>query len=110
MKMPSEHEEQVLLCQWLASKKIFYFAVPNGGNRNRIEAKKLKSEGVRAGIPDIVILLNGGKTVFIEMKRRQLGVLSVKQKDVIAQIECLGFDVIVAYGAIDAMEKINIIL
>lgn len=44
------------------------FAVPNGGSRNPIEAKRLKKEGTLAGVADLTILLPQGKTLFIEMK------------------------------------------
>jgi hypothetical protein len=55
---PTEHEEAVALMQWvkLMTPKIpeldLLFAIPNGGARNVIVAKKLKAEGVKAGIPD----------------------------------------------------------
>ncbi len=32
------------------------FAVPNGGKRNVKEAAKLRSEGVRAGVSDLILL------------------------------------------------------
>lgn len=46
------------------------FAVPNGGARNPKEAKNLKSSGVRAGVPDLMIpvLRKGYGGLFIEMK------------------------------------------
>lgn len=35
------------------------FAVPNGGHRHPATAKKLKAEGVVAGIPDMLFLYQG---------------------------------------------------
>lgn len=35
------------------------FAVPNGGQRHPAVAAKLKREGVRAGVPDVLILAPG---------------------------------------------------
>jgi len=46
---------------------LIYFAVPNGGNRNRREAGRLKRQGVRAGVADLVILFNE-RVVFVELK------------------------------------------
>ncbi len=44
------------------------FAVPNGGNRDKITGAILKREGVKAGVPDIVIVRNGGAVAFLEVK------------------------------------------
>jgi hypothetical protein len=35
---------------------VVYFHVPNGGDRNAFEAKRLKQSGVKAGVPDLVFL------------------------------------------------------
>lgn len=57
-----EHLEQVALCQWWALACKSYglpervlFAIPNGRLRSISEAVKLKREGVRAGIPDMLL-------------------------------------------------------
>ena len=46
------------------------FSIPNGGNRNEIEAVNLKKEGVVSGVADLCLLFgNGGYfALFIEMK------------------------------------------
>lgn len=46
------------------------FAIPNGSHRNIITAKKLKMEGVRAGVPDLFLPLASSRFygLFIEMK------------------------------------------
>ena len=41
---------------------------PHEGKRHVAYAKKLKSHGTKAGEPDCVIYLKGGKTIFIELK------------------------------------------
>jgi hypothetical protein len=55
------------------------FAVPNGGRRDRITGAILKREGVKAGVPDIIIVRDGGSVAFMEVKRPK-GVLSEAQK------------------------------
>ena len=41
----------------IASKgRIRYFAVPNGGSRQRLEGARLKAGGVVAGVPDLLIV------------------------------------------------------
>ena len=47
---------------------LIIYAVPNGGSRNVREAQRLKSEGVLAGVADLVVLLPQGKSLYIEMK------------------------------------------
>ena len=43
---------------------------PNGGSRNILEAKKFKYMGVRAGFPDLILLIprHGFASLCIEMK------------------------------------------
>ena len=47
---------------------LVIYAVPNGGSRNVREAQRLKTEGVLAGVADLVVLLPQGKSLYIEMK------------------------------------------
>ena len=68
-----EHQEQIKLVNYLSilerqGKIITFFAIPNGGSRNSIEAKNLKREGVKAGVSDMQVILKD-KVLFIEMKR-----------------------------------------
>ena len=52
-----------------ALKKNFtFFAVPNGGKRDKREGALLKAMGVRPGVHDLLFLLPGGKTILIELK------------------------------------------
>ena len=46
-----EHEVQKAICQYLDLRGVCYWAVPNGGQRNLVVAKKLKAEGCQAGAP-----------------------------------------------------------
>ena len=66
----TERDEQIAVIQYCDYKKIPIFAIPNGGSRHIIEAKNLKREGVRAGVPDLCIpLMRGGYGgLYIEMK------------------------------------------
>jgi hypothetical protein len=41
---------------------VYWFHVGNGGHRMPIEAKGLKSRGVRAGVPESGFLIRDGKT------------------------------------------------
>ena len=64
-------EEHYLQCQivnYLRANGYLVFAIANGGSRNAIEGANLKKEGVLAGIADLQVLLNNGKSLFLEVK------------------------------------------
>lgn len=77
--MPTEHQEQVALIDWAEIVSIsrwpalrWLYAVPNGGPRHVVAAVNLKAEGVRSGVPDLVLPFpvfpfHGA---YLEMKRR----------------------------------------
>jgi len=56
------------------------FHVPNGGRRDGRTGARLKREGVKAGVPDIVIVMGGGRCAMIELKADK-GRLSSQQKE-----------------------------
>lgn len=73
MRGKIEHYEQVKVISYLnilksQMKIIEFFAIPNGGSRNKIEAVNLKREGVKAGVSDLCVILKD-RVLFIEMKR-----------------------------------------
>lgn len=55
-----EHQLQVECVRWFRYQypqlKKRLFAVPNGGQRNAITARKLQDEGVLAGVSDLILL------------------------------------------------------
>lgn len=66
----SEDNLQKSVARYLDIIGAFWFHCPNGGSRNGIEAAKLKAMGVKAGIPDCLILDNrrGYAGLAIELK------------------------------------------
>ena len=44
-----EHEVQKAICNYLDIRRMCYFAVPNGGKRNKIEAKKCRHRRLERG-------------------------------------------------------------
>lgn len=70
---------QYKICQWLEEQNIKYFHVPNGGKRSKSEAARMVSTGVKAGVPDLVLLLPYPDIIFIEIKTDK-GTLSTQQK------------------------------
>ena len=67
-----EHTMQVMAVYWFRYQypECLLLAVPNGGQRNKIVAAKMKAEGVLAGTPDIFIPepRNGFHGLWIEFK------------------------------------------
>ena len=103
-----EHQVQKAICQYLDLRGVCYFAIPNGGKRNVITAKKLKAEGVKAGVPDLCIIKDG-QAFFLEVKRPASttggkGRLSPAQKEMIERIETAGGEVKVVYSVADVIE------
>lgn len=106
----TEHDEQALLIKWFDFQykdKFVLFAIPNGGLRNAIVAKKLKKEGVRSGVPDLFLAVprKPYAGLFIEMKREKGGKLSLYQKDMINSLEEAGYWCEVCYG-FEAAKKV----
>jgi hypothetical protein len=64
--------------RWRAAPDVFFFHVPNGGWRSRVEAAIFKVTGTRAGVPDLLIV-RGGRLFGLELKSDR-GRLSAAQK------------------------------
>ena len=103
-----EHEVQKAICNYLDIRRVCYFAIPNGGKRNKIEAKKFKSEGVKSGVPDICFIWEG-MSYFFEVKKPKTltpkGRLSKNQIEFIARLEDNGAEVAVVYSVADVIES-----
>ena len=68
----SEDDFQIAVAKLLDSHGLDWFHCPNGGKRHVSVATKLKKMGVKAGIPDVIILnptiVNGHVGICIELK------------------------------------------
>ena len=66
----SEDSFQKSVAKYLNAINAFWFHCPNGGSRHALEALKLKDMGVKAGIPDCMILdqRHGYSGLAIELK------------------------------------------
>jgi len=106
---PTEREEQKKLVEYLKFKRIPFYAVPNGGSRNKIEARNMKAEGVSAGVPDICIPVPNKRYhgLYIEMKRQKGGRVSDKQKEWIDRLNQNGYLAKVCRGFKEAKEVVE---
>lgn len=85
------------------------FAVPNGTNKSRASASRHMAEGLRPGVPDLMLPIpaSGYHGLFIEMKRAKGGKLSDAQRDWLEFLESKGYMSVVCYGFEEAKEVIS---
>lgn len=95
MLINSESTLQQACVKWFDSNidktQAFLYSVPNGGSRHKAEAKNLKKEGLRPGVADLVLMLSGGTTVYLELKYKK-NKQSPKQEDFEKIAKALGFN------------------
>lgn len=105
-----EHQVQKAICEYLDLIGLCYWAVPNGGARNMVTAKKLKAEGTKAGVPDLTVI-HAGRYIGLEVKKPKTttakGRLSPAQKKMIEKIETAGGHVEVVYSLEDVIKIID---
>jgi hypothetical protein len=83
-----------------------FFAVPNGGARNIIQAARLKAEGVRPGAPDLVFYGPAGSVLWLELKNGTAGKLSEAQATMHEDLYHCGHRVVVARTLANAIEAV----
>ena len=86
------------------------FHVPNGGHRAKATAKKLKAQGVKAGIPDLVLpMARGGYFgLYIEFKATvDPAAVSSSQHACIRRLNEQGYLAIVCQGHRDVIEALR---
>ena len=110
--IPLETVEQQTVVQYLELKGLKFSSIPNSTYSKSWKQKfKNKAEGLRAGLPDLVVILPN-LLLFIEMKRRKRGVVSQVQKEWIEALNNInvGVKAIVCLGSDDAIDKIETLL
>jgi VRR-NUC domain-containing protein len=101
-----EHAEQVKVITWAKRMECtvpalaLLFSIPNGGQRSKATAGKLKAEGVKAGVSDLFLALpaRGYHGIFLEMKAKD-GRLSELQMNFLEDVSDQGYCAAVGYGA-----------
>lgn len=112
---PSEHDEQkAVITWWSYEAKRFkvperlLYAIPNGGLRHPAVAAKLKAEGVRSSVPDLMLCAAraGFHGLYVEMKAVSK-YATPEQKEYHELLRAAGYRVEVCQGAIEAKETIT---
>jgi len=105
---PNEHQIQSAVIDWCALQGIPVFAIPNGGHRHVAVARKLQREGVKPGVPDLMIPMMRGRYggMFLELKSKG-GTLRDVQKWWLNTLAYEGYWCAVAFGVDEAIEAIK---
>ena len=104
--MATEAQEQVALFEWAERSRgkhpelAMLYHIPNGGSRNPIEARHLREQGVRAGVPDICLPVPNLRytALYIELKRTKGGRLSDAQAGWLTALQRQGYRATVCAG------------
>lgn len=112
--LPTEAEEQATLLNWCRMQEGRHpelgllFHIPNGGKRGKAEAARFRAEGVKAGIPDLMLpVARGGKHgLFLELKRKAGGRVRPEQKDWMDKLKEQGYEAQVCRGWEGAAEAL----
>jgi hypothetical protein len=100
-----EHAEQVALINWTYAQRrtlpalVKLFAIPNGGQRSKAVAWKLRAEGVQAGVSDLCLPVarRGFYGLYLEMKSAG-GSLSPDQVRFQQSVRDEGYCAVTAWG------------
>lgn len=116
MKVP-ESTQQFRVTKWLDEHKFIYFAVPNGYKKSRYQQLQAKREGLKAGVPDIIILTKTpttGQPVALEMKKYMgpkhampCKCMSKEQKEWMQKVVQNDFAHVLAHGSDDAIGRLK---
>ena len=114
----TEHAHQVALFKYAHFQKDpawkMLYATPNGGHRHKLVAVKLKQEGVKAGIPDLIlpVMRKGFGGLYIELKRpktpgKAKGRVTKQQAEWMEALTNEGYLCVVCWGWLAAKDTIE---
>ena len=108
----SGHQEAIIeWCGWnmqhYPELELLYH-VPNGGKRDKATATALKRQGVKAGVPDLVLPVArcGYHGLYIELKAPG-GSVQKSQKEFIKRLGQQGYLAVICYGWQDTVQLIG---
>jgi len=103
-----EDRFQRAAARWLDAQGVLWFHPPNGGKRNRIEAAIFKGLGVKAGVPDIVIMEPRGRYhgMLVELKVAG-GSLTDNQRAFLTAAAKLGYKCVVAWNLEEMIKEVE---
>ena len=100
--MLTEEKEQMKLAAYLDGQKFLWCHVPNGGHRRKVVAASLRRQGVKPGVPDVLIF--APIQAAIELKRVVGGSVSANQRKWLSALSNAGWETCIARGADSAID------
>lgn len=107
-----EHKLQVSMINWFRlqypSMRHNLFAIPNGGRRDAATGRRLKDEGVLAGVSDLILLKNNRcyGALLIETKTRK-GIQRESQKEWESKITADGYKYVIVRSLDEFIEVVT---
>jgi hypothetical protein len=113
----SEHDEQAALIVWCQLNEgrfpelHYIYAVPNGARTSPNQARRLKEEGMKSGVPDLCLPVPRGPYhgLYIEMKKDG-GRASTEQKKWLAFLKAQGYYTSLSFSFEQAKDVIEFYL
>lgn len=102
----SEHQIHSAVAAHLRARcpaQVVWWHTPNGELRDPVTAAKLKRMGVRAGLPDFLLLITG-RLYGLELKRERGAAISPAQREMHAALISAGAIVATARGLDEVLE------
>lgn len=89
--MREEDKIQAAICDYIAmvAPDVICYAVPNAARRTRGGRAANAVPGLTAGVPDLALVLPGGRAAFVEVKTAT-GTLTKAQHDFTARLAAAG--------------------
>ncbi|QRN55916.1 VRR-NUC domain-containing protein [Dyella caseinilytica] len=111
----SEDQEQILVMRWAIGQESTWPELrwlhhcPNGEQRAKSTAVKLKAMGVKSGVPDLELPVprGGFHGLYIEMKRTEGGRLSKEQREWRDHLTASGYEWAMCEGHVEAIAVIS---
>jgi len=105
----SEDAECAAFVRWLETQPEQFTHIANETPTNIIQAARLKRMGVRAGVPDYMLIVRD-RLVFIEMKRTAGGRVSPEQQHWLDVLKLTGAEAHVCEGFREAKQVVSNLL
>ena len=115
LPVPTESVEQQCLIRWANMQLGKYpeldmlYHVPNEGRRSLSTGARMKNEGLRKGVPDLVLPVPRGDYhgLYIELKRLKYSKKTEEQKDWVKKLNQQGYYACFCNGWVEASEVIK---
>lgn len=113
--VPLEHVEQARVVSWARMQARRHpelaglFAIPNGSYKTARSAAQFKAEGLKPGVPDLMLAWPAGahNGLFLEMKRVRGGTVSKEQREWLQRLTASGYRAEVCRGADEAIRLLR---